>query len=233
MERLNRAFAALATDARAFWNWLDIDATDPTLAKLAILSGVVLFLLWVLADVYRGEIQNNDFEVGLTTHQNRFGYGDKDAVFTKQTFDIQTERLPAALKFFHTFTIIVGEKRVQRRVVVDRRSLRLRMVQTAHRVDHGQVALSPSVEAAIKNRAELLKRREVKRYSSSLCRRVAALLGNPQPEVEVDVHAYLVRIHFSANPMFLLFSHPDRDVKATGWLTLLTSLFALLTEFLF
>jgi hypothetical protein len=224
---------AFITDAREAWDWLGIDTADPTLAKFGILLGVVIFLLWVLADVYRGEIQNQDFEIGITNHGNKFGYGEKDAVFTKQTFDIRSESLPAAINIFHTFTIIDGEKRIRRRIKVRRKTATLRTAPSARRVDHELIALSPNVESEIKARAEYLQRQSVKQYDKRLRRQFARLLKSPQPEIEIDVHAYLVRFHFSANPFFLLFMHPDRDVKATGWLTLLTSLFAVLTEFLF
>lgn len=215
------------------WEWLQIDSSEATLAKLGILLVVVILLLWVLADVYRGEIQNQDFEIGVTSHHNRFGYDDRDVVFTQQTFDIHSEKLPADINLFHTFTIVDGEKRIRRRVKVTRRPALLRMVRTSHRVEHGQIALSPSIEMAIKNRAELLQRQALRAHNRRLLRRMKRLIGTKAEDATVDVHAYLVRIHFPLNPVFLLFQHPDRDVKATGWLTLLTSLFSLLTEFLF
>jgi hypothetical protein len=230
---LETPLAAFVANARSTWDWLQIDSSEATIAKLCILLGVVLLLLLVLADVYRGEIQNQDFEIGVTSHQNRFGYDDKDIVFTQQTFDIHSEKLPADINIFHTFTIVDGEKRIKKRVKVVRRAVRLRMVRTSHRVEHGQIALSPSAELAVKNRAEVLQRNELRRYVSNAVNRLSRTMRREALPVSVDVHSYVLRIHFSASPWFLLFMHPDRDVKATGWLTLLTSLFAVLTEFLF
>lgn len=41
---------------------------------------------------------------------------------------------------------------------------------------------------------------------------------------------YFVRFQFSSDPAFVLSKHPDRDVRMTAWLTVLTSLFAIAME---
>lgn len=46
-------------------------------------------------------------------------------------------------------------------------------------------------------------------------------------------HGIEVKFHFPINPYFLLYKHPDRDLRSTAWLTVLTSLFALLMQILF
>lgn len=48
------------------------------------------------------------------------------------------------------------------------------------------------------------------------------------PDFDQDANIY-VRFHFSPNPL----THPDPQVKTTAWLTVLTSLFALLTQWLY
>lgn len=48
--------------------------------------------------------------------------------------------------------------------------------------------------------------------------------GAQQPNV---VGNYFLRFKFRKDPMFVLSKHPDRDLKMTAWLTLLTSLFAI------
>jgi hypothetical protein len=48
------------------------------------------------------------------------------------------------------------------------------------------------------------------------------------PDFDQAANIY-VRFHFSANPL----SHPDPQVKTTAWLTVLTSMFALLTQWLY
>lgn len=41
---------------------------------------------------------------------------------------------------------------------------------------------------------------------------------------------YYIKFQFSNDPTFVLMKHPDRDVRMTAWLTVLTSLFALAME---
>jgi hypothetical protein len=43
---------------------------------------------------------------------------------------------------------------------------------------------------------------------------------------------YFIKFQFSNDPGFVLMRHPDRDVRMTAWLTVLTSLFALAMELL-
>ncbi len=61
----------------------------------------------------------------------------------------------------------------------------------------------------------LLKRMK---YSGAAMRRPGAV-GN-----------YYLKFQFSNDPGFVLMKHPDRDVRMTAWLTVLTSLFALAME---
>lgn len=44
------------------------------------------------------------------------------------------------------------------------------------------------------------------------------------------IGSYYLRFRHSRNPFFILTRHPDRDLKMTAWLTLLTSLFAMVME---
>lgn len=228
-----QAWTEFQSSSIRLWNWLQIDSSEATLVKLGFLLGVVFLLLLVLSDVYRGEIQNQNVSIDLTSHENRYGYGEKDIVFTQQTFDIQSEKLPADINLFHSFAIVDGEKRIDKVVRLSRRPARLRMVRTAHRVDHGQIAMAPNVVSALKARAEYLQRQSLKRYSGSWLRRIRQGFKSDVPTPKPEPTSYVIRIHFPLNPYFLLFIHPDKDVKATGWLTLLTSLFAVLAEFLF
>ena len=56
------------------------------------------------------------------------------------------------------------------------------------------------------------------RFSGAAARRPGAV-GN-----------YYLKFQFSNDPGFVLTKHPDRDVRMTAWLTVLTSLFALAME---
>jgi ribosome-binding protein aMBF1 (putative translation factor) len=44
------------------------------------------------------------------------------------------------------------------------------------------------------------------------------------------IGSYYLKFRHSRNPLFILTRHPDRDLKMAAWLTLLTSLFAMLME---
>lgn len=44
------------------------------------------------------------------------------------------------------------------------------------------------------------------------------------------IGSYYIKFEFSHDPMFVLTRHPDRELKMTAWLTVLTSMFALVME---
>lgn len=44
------------------------------------------------------------------------------------------------------------------------------------------------------------------------------------------VGSYYLKFEFSHEPLFVLTRHPDRDLKMTAWLTILTSMFALIMD---
>lgn len=50
---------------------------------------------------------------------------------------------------------------------------------------------------------------------------------NNRPNV---VGSYYLKFEFSHEPLFVLTRHPDRDLKMTAWLTILTSMFALIMD---
>lgn len=52
-------------------------------------------------------------------------------------------------------------------------------------------------------------------------------LARRRPNV---IGSYYLQFKFKADPLFVLFRHPDRDLKMTAWLTVLTSAFALLMD---
>jgi hypothetical protein len=59
-------------------------------------------------------------------------------------------------------------------------------------------------------------------------RRRARNLARKRPNV---IGSFYVRFKLSRNPWFILTRHPDRDLKMTAWLTVLTSVFAMIMEF--
>jgi hypothetical protein len=55
-------------------------------------------------------------------------------------------------------------------------------------------------------------------------------LGSASRRRPGAVGNYYMRFQFSNDPVFVLTKHPDRDVRMTAWLTVLTSLFAIVME---
>jgi hypothetical protein len=211
---------------------LNLDLSAAAIVKYGILLIAVIGLLWVLGDVYRGELQNRDMPVDVVRN-DRSGYGATDVLFTRRTFDTRSERLPARIIIEHRFLILHDGKEISKRVQVLRRSFKLHAQpkQSTALRDH-QFAFGEDVEKEIKNRAEYLVR-EALRQQRSKIRFVLVRKRKDWVEPQAVPATYTARIHFPSDPFFLLFQHPDREVKATGWLTLLTSAFALLAQFLF
>jgi len=76
----------------------------------------------------------------------------------------------------------------------------------------------------IADRVERLRRSKTGNWLQKLFYRGAA---KKRPGA---VGNYYLKFQFSNDPVFVLTRHPDRDVRMTAWLTLLTSAFALLME---
>jgi hypothetical protein len=76
----------------------------------------------------------------------------------------------------------------------------------------------------IRSRVERVRRSKEGNWIQKLLNRGAA---KDRPGA---VGNYYLKFQFSNDPLFVLTRHPDRDVRMTAWLTLLTSAFALLME---
>lgn len=63
-----------------------------------------------------------------------------------------------------------------------------------------------------------------------LFRREGAAKRRPAPEHEATIQ---FRMRFHTDPWFVLSAHPDREVKTTAWLTVLTSIFALAMQLMY
>ncbi len=65
------------------------------------------------------------------------------------------------------------------------------------------------------------------RQGNVLARWISTGVARKRPNV---VGSYYVKFEFSRNPFFVLTRHPDRELKMTAWLTVLTSMFALIMD---
>jgi len=79
-------------------------------------------------------------------------------------------------------------------------------------------------EAFIVHHAEKLR---ASRGSSFLRRLSLGKLARERPNV---MGTYELKLDFPKDPIFLLTRHPDRDLRMTAWLTILTSFFTMLIE---
>lgn len=85
-------------------------------------------------------------------------------------------------------------------------------------------AIREAREAWIKSKADVLRAaRNGGRFGKWRAKRLAKKRVGA-------MGSYYVKFEFSHNPFFILFRHPDRDLKMTAWLTVLTSAFALIMD---
>lgn len=94
------------------------------------------------------------------------------------------------------------------------------------------ISLHPDVlEEIVENREQYIKDKatEVRRARAGnpIQRWLARSVAEHRPNV---IGSYTIKLEFSHEPFFVLTRHPDRDLKMTAWLTVLTSFFALVME---
>lgn len=65
------------------------------------------------------------------------------------------------------------------------------------------------------------------RGGNVLARAKARQLARNRPNV---IGSYYLKFQFRSNPLFVLLKHPDRELKMTAWLTVLTSMFAVIMD---
>jgi len=99
------------------------------------------------------------------------------------------------------------------------------------------VSLSENTVEEIRNAREdfiikaaeyVMTERERPKLSKVIGPTWARKFGVRRTDKEVNViGSYTLRFKFKKDPFFVLSTHPDRDLKMTAWLTVLTSLFAI------
>jgi|CXWL01.1.fsa_nt_gi hypothetical protein len=98
------------------------------------------------------------------------------------------------------------------------------ITMAASRVDYIQVG-----------RIEPLLEKETAKFDSLKGNALAqALAGIKQGQLKPPEPLGLaIKFHFPINPYFLLYRHPDTNVRTTAWLTVLTSVFALFMQLIY
>lgn len=73
------------------------------------------------------------------------------------------------------------------------------------------------------------------RYSKLSRSRLRRFLAGLKEDelVEPEKVGLVVKFHFPINPYFLLYKHPEANVRSTAWLTVLTSLFAIFMQIVY
>lgn len=104
-------------------------------------------------------------------------------------------------------------------------------------IDGENVAVDPDLgQTIMKGALKQLKRpifqlegaRKIPIYSQMR----ASHLAKHRPAQDKEPLIYM-QMRFPFDPYFVLFRHPDREVKTTAWLTVLTSVFALFMQFVY
>lgn len=94
----------------------------------------------------------------------------------------------------------------------------------ASRVDYIQIGRIDPIMERERERYEKLK-------NSPLRQKLAGIKdGNVREPQELGL---AVKFHFPIDPYFLLYRHPDTNVRTTAWLTVLTSVFALFMQLIY
>lgn len=225
--------------AVAFFEWFGMDLSPQTLLKCAILTALLIGLLLVIAILYRGEMQNRDIVAVLVEYR----FGDKpteELSFAKRTLDIKTETTAADVAVFANFTVRVGEdvRYIRRRVYSGAMTLRMRPVAAAP-LREGHFGMDPERHTRVaKKIAECMaiETERARRRATPFWEHVPIIkhfVRLPIKDHEVIKNETAVRLSFPINPIYLLTAHPDREVKTSAWLTLLTSFFAVVMQILF
>jgi hypothetical protein len=216
-----------------------MDLSPQTLLKCLVLLVLLVGLLLVIAVLYRGEMQNRD----IVGELKEFASDDKvsdQLAFARRTLDIKTESAAAHVAVYATFLVKVGERTSYVRRKVYSASMRLIMKSVAREpLSEGSFGFHPERHTRIAKKIA-----EVQRVEEDRARRAATPFWEQVPIVkhfvklpiqphEVTIGEKAVRLSFPINPLFLLTAHPDREVKTSAWLTLLTSFFAVVMQVLF
>ncbi len=225
--------------ARTFLEWFGLDLTPQTMIKCAILSALVLGLLLVIALLYRGEMQNRDILAVLVEYRS----GEKqteELVFAKRTLDIKTETTAADVAIYANFQVRVGEdvQYIRRRIYGGSMRLRMKAVAAAP-LREGHFGIDPERHTRV---AKLIAKQlateteRARRRATPFWEQVPIinhLVKLPVKPFEVISNETAIRLSFRIDPIYLLTAHPDREVKTSAWLTLLTSFFAVIMQIMF
>lgn len=249
-------------DAGFFFDWLGVHPTLQDLVKAAMLIAFALAILMILGDIYRGEIQNTLHRARIIPHP-RPQPSSLTMQVPHQVVNRTLHGVFSNLLIYYRYRDHLGRVRTRRlstyRVQFKSRSTFAESVapgtegehhyaeeETSHfgkelpEVGDGRLSEIVSLHPA---RVDLLREemdgRIVRAHSvysrlwNSKFRRLLAGGMKQDALKEPEFIGYVIKFHFPINPYFLLYKHPDQNVRSTAWLTVLTSVFAIFMQLVF
>jgi hypothetical protein len=240
--------------------WLGVQITMQDVAKAVILTAFVFAILMILGDIYRGEIQNRFHRILLinTPRSNDREYGrgmqvpqdtisvSLDGVFSNALFYLQYRDCCGKLqrKPLHNYRVKLKVRRAR-----FKESLASQLLNHDHKLPEEEAAAEEEHEPAkaeivslAASRADIVRERrkdvfkaELDRYDRlkkyRLLRWIAGANSNTLREPSAE--GLVVKFHFPIDPHFMLYKHPDTNIRSTAWLTVLTSVFALFMQMIY
>lgn len=239
--------------------WLGLAFWEQEATKIIGLTILIFFTIMILGDIYRGEIQNRHFKIKLISFPGANAAKDKELMWVPKDLTNQNiDQIKSSASFYLFYRDAFGKDRRRLLHTYDVRfKVRYARFQALLAADQGSdhrretleeeegaesIAPRAEIVALDRSRASHVSRErkalftkleeEANQLRSS---RLARWLRLKRQTDILDPKTYgiEVRFHFPINPYFLLYKHPDRDLRSTAWLTVLTSMFALLMQILF
>lgn len=244
----------------SFLAWLGIHPSLQDLVKALILVVFVLAILMIVGDVYRGEIQNKLHRIRLIRHPgNYLPQGPRDITLQvpQSVVDLTLNNIFSNGLIYLRYRDSVGKLCIKR--IIDYRvRFRVRLQSFAPNTAPNRMSdhdykpeeaerLSNETDPAIVSMAgsrvdyiyeglvDKFQQRQASQFQRLQKSGLLRVLKGVRKEdlVEPEYVGLCMKFHFPINPHFLLYKHPDTNVRTTAWLTVLTSVFALFMQLIY
>lgn len=240
--------------------WLGVRVSAQDAAKAAILTVFVFAIIMILGDIYRGEIQNRlhrillintpkttdrDYRLGMQVPQDTVAV-TLDGVFSNCFFYLQYTDCCGRVrrKPLHNYRVRLKVRRAR-----FRDSLGAQLLNNDHKLPPEEAAADEEHEpqkaeivSIAASRADRIRERrrdvfksEQDRYERLKKYRLLRWLSGATSKTlrEPATEGLVVKFHFPIDPHFMLYKHPDTNIRSTAWLTVLTSVFALFMQMIY
>lgn len=253
---VTNAYDFVASNAYGWW----LEFWNHPLGKAALLLGGVFLIVWLIALIYSGEVQRS-FSGPIEFREPYRPLDERVIQAPKAVIQQKLDGLWATCYFHLVYVDARGRsvhKPIYRRhmqLTVLPRRLAARqetpplMIKEAYSgienltfdsvtsPDSEAVCLVGSVADTIVANASAELRKPIDRLERvkripiyRIFRRERLAKRRPAADREATIQ---FKMRFHTDPWFVLSSHPDREVKTTAWLTVLTSVFALAMQLMY